>query len=110
MRKNDGRGHVLAAAVRGDGVTMAEVNSDSTVTEGTPITPAAVGKAADATSPNGNGHSEVVADGGSIAMSFADPLAVVSYSGNGDSGLTTGYIQSATAGRGATAAAPRWPR
>src|SRR5688572_33296365 len=97
MRKIDWRDQVLADAVGG---TMAEVDSDSTAVAGTPVTPAPVGQAADLTSPNGNGHVEVVADSGSITMSFVDPTAVVRFTGNGDSALTTGYIQSATAGRG----------
>ena len=59
-----------------------------------------MGKAANFTSPNGNGHSEVVADSGSIGQSFSGSAAVVIYTGNGDFGLATGYIQSDTAGRG----------
>ena len=74
--------------------------ADSTSVIGTPVTPAPVGRAAESTSPNGNGHSEVVADSGSITLSFVDPAAVLTYTGNGDEGLTTGYIQSDTAGRG----------
>src|SRR5688572_16042315 len=100
MRSVDFGGSALSRTVLGGGLIMAEVETDSTGVPGTPVTPAPVGEAADFTSPNGDGHSEVVADSGDILMSLGDPAAVVVYTGNGDSGLTTGYIQSATAGRG----------
>src|SRR5688572_22992707 len=98
MRMVDWRGHVAAGEVLG--VIMAEPAADSTVVAGTPVTPPPIGQAADATSPNGDGHAEVVAESGGVTLSFSDPRAVLTYCGNGDSGLTTGYIQSNTAGRG----------
>ena len=103
MRKDDGRGQVLAAAAFGDGVVMAEPEADSTGTVATP--PSAFGKAADFTSPNGDGHSEVDANSGTVTQTIADdPIepgsAVVTYTGSGDTALVTGYIQSATDGRG----------
>ena len=80
MRNDDGRGHVLAGALLGDDVIMAEPEADLTGVPGTPPSP--VGEAADFTSPNGNGHSEVDADSGDVIISLTDPTAVATHPGD----------------------------
>ena len=54
--------------------------------------------AVDCTDPNGNGFTEASTTS-SVTFTFVDPAAVASWSGNPEDILTTGYIESTTAGR-----------
>ena len=99
MKLVDFRGRLLAGAALGLGLAMLATQpakADSVCVPGSPTQPG-FGLAADCTSVNGNGHTE---GSGSVSFFFIDPTAVASWLDSPDAILTTGYIESTTAGRG----------
>ncbi len=90
---------LLGSAAIGLGLTMAGALPARADSICSPVLTAPNINRANCTSPNGDGRSEGIFNSGAT-LTIGSVAAVVDYSGDYSSGLTTGYIESTTLGRG----------